>query len=319
MISDAVLLEQLSYVLDDSDFSELGTRYQGKVRDSYTRGDLRYLITSDRLSCFDRVLTTIPFKGQILQKIAVEWFQLSRDIIENHIVDVPDPNMMVVKNCEILPVEVVVRAYLTGSAWRDYEQGKAISGVRLPSGMKTSERLPDVIVTPSTKAALGSHDTPISEKEIVSQGIVNAELWQQVRTAALELFALGEEVAARRGLILVDTKYEFGLYRGKLILADEIHTLDSSRYWLRDTYQDRLKQGSAPEMLDKEPVRQWLISLGFMGDGTPPVFTDEKRLEIARHYIKSFKQICGKEFEPVPGSAVERISQKLKMLNRPMA
>lgn len=314
MISDQDILNQIKFALEHTNFPQLGSKYEGKVRDSYSKGDIRYLITSDRLSCFDKVLTSIPFKGQVLQSIATDWFELSKDIVQNHIIDVPDPNMMVVKNCEILPIEVVIRAYLTGSAWRDYTAGNAISGVRLPSGMKASQRLPEVVMTPSTKAEIGKHDTPISEKEIVDQGIIPRELWSQVRSVAMELFALGEEVANQRGLILVDTKYEFGIYQGKLILADEIHTLDCSRYWLKDTYQEKFEAGVSPDMLDKEPVRQWLISLGYMGDGTPPEFGDQKRLEIAKHYISSYEKISGKTFTAQVGSITDRIQSSLQKL-----
>lgn len=314
MITDEIIRQQINNVLEETDFPELGQKYQGKVRDSYTKGDIRYLITSDRLSCFDKVVTSVPFKGEVLQSIAVNWFKLSEGIIDNHIIDVPDPNLMVVKNCEILPIEVVVRAYLTGSAWRDYEKGKLISGVGLPTGMKASQRLPQVVLTPSTKAEQGLHDTPISEKEIVSSGVVKAEIWEQVRNTALQLFALGEEVANNQGLILVDTKYEFGLYKGKLILADEIHTLDSSRYWEKSTYKERFEKGEAPEMLDKEPLRQWLITQGFMGDGPVPHFSDEKRVEISKHYMHSFERITGQTFKAEAGSVSDRIRSKLAKL-----
>lgn len=311
MIDDKVLFSQLKNVLEETDLPQLGSKYRGKVRDSYQKGDIRYLITTDRLSCFDKILTSVPFKGEVLQSIAVHWFKLSQDIIQNHIIDVLDPNIMLVKNCEILPVEVVVRAYLTGSAWRDYEKGKLISGVGLPSGMRPSQRMPKVVLTPSTKAEQGKHDMPISEKEIVSSGIVSKELWDQVHETALQLFAVGEEVADRQGLILVDTKYEFGVYQGKLILADEIHTLDSSRYWVKKTYNERFEKGEAPEMLDKEPVRQWLITQGFMGEGQPPPFSDEKRVEIARHYISSYDKITGQTFTP----SVDSFSRRVTALN----
>jgi phosphoribosylaminoimidazole-succinocarboxamide synthase len=311
MIEDKVIRDQLKFVLEGSNFPDLGKKYEGKVRDSYTKGDKRFLITTDRLSCFDKVVTSIPFKGQVLQALAVNWFKVSADIIANHIIDIPDPNVMLVKNCEILPVEVVVRAYLTGSAWRDYEKGNKISGVSLPAGMKPSQRLPQVILTPSTKAEQGQHDMPISENEIVSSGIVKAELWQQVKEAALALFALGEEAANLRGLILVDTKYEFGLYKGNLILADEIHTLDSSRYWEKNSYQEKFEKGETPEMLDKEPMRQWLISQGFMGDGPIPVFSDDKRIEITKHYIHSYERISGETFHSEAGPVASRIAANL--------
>lgn len=310
-VSEETLRRQLPYVLAGTDFGFLGERYEGKVRDCYVRGDRRILITTDRLSCFDVVVTTVPFKGQVLNALAVSWFERTRHIIPNHILDVPDPNVMVVRNVEILPVEVIVRAYLTGSAWRDYQAGRAISGVRLPAGMRPSQKLPEMILTPSTKAERGVHDQPISEEEILSSGLVAERIWTQVREAAIALFELGQRRAAERGLILVDTKYEFGLLDGTLVLADEIHTLDSSRYWIAATYPQRFERGETPEMLDKEPVRQWLLAQGYKGDGPIPRFTDEYRVELARHYIESYERISGAEFHAEAGAQLERIERNL--------
>lgn len=312
MISDNQIAQNLGNVLQKTDLPFLGRRYEGKVRDSYVQGDTRYLVACDRLSCFDVVVTSIPFKGQVLTGVADYWFKKSRDIITNHVIDLPDPNVMVVRNCEILPVEVVLRGYLTGSAWRDYQDGKAVSGVKLPPGLKASQKLPQVLITPSTKAERGQHDEPISEAEILARGIVPKAVWEEVREAALALFKLGQEEAARRGLILVDTKYEFGLLNGKLILADEIHTLDSSRYWVEETYQKHFEAGTSPEMLDKEPVRQWLLARGYKGEGAIPEFTADHRVGIARHYIDSAAKICGLELIPESGSVHERIERRLK-------
>lgn len=314
MVAERVLFEQIKHVLEKTDFNSLGEKYEGKVRDSYTKGAIRFLVTTDRLSCFDRVVTSVPFKGEILQRIAANWFKLSEDIIKNHIIDLPDSNVMVVKNCEILPIEVVVRSYLTGSAWRDYEAGRAISGIKLPSGLRRNAKLPEVILTPSTKAEQGKHDTPISEKEILESGIIEKSIWQEVRAAAMELFALGEEVCNRQGLILVDTKYEFGIYQGGVILADEIHTLDSSRFWERETYEGRFEKGEDPQMLDKEPTRQWLISQNFMGDGPIPAFSDERRVDIAKHYIHALERITGEEFEAKVEPPTKRIQGKIPQL-----
>lgn len=312
MLNDSDLKRQLPFVLKGTNFDFLGEKYQGKVRDSYLAGDVRYLITSDRISCFDVVVTTVPFKGQVLNEMAVWWFEKTKGVIANHIIDVPDLNVMVARNVEILPIEVIVRGYITGSAWRDYQDGKAISGITLPTGLRASQKLPEAILTPSTKAAIGSHDEPISEQEILATGVVPAALWGQVKESALELFRLGQEHAKQQGLILVDTKYEFGLLNGKLVLADEIHTLDSSRFWIAESYQGRFEKGEAPEMLDKEPTRQWLLSQGFKGDGPVPTFTDEHRVEISRHYINSFERIIGEEFNGEVGSASERIAGRLR-------
>lgn len=312
MVSETDLYEQLPHVLARTDMPFLGERYEGKVRDSYTRGDVRILITSDRLSCFDVVVTTVPFKGQVLTELAAYWFKQSQAVIPNHLIDLPDPNVMVVRNCEVFPVEIVVRAYLTGSAWRDYQAGKPVSGVELPSGLRPSEKLPEIIVTPSTKAAKGSHDMPISEAEIVSSGLVGKNLWQQAREAAMALFALGQQEAQQSGLLLVDTKYELGTYKGKLMLVDEIHTLDSSRYWVQETYEQRFLSGEPPEMLDKEPTRQWLLSKGFMGNGPIPEFSDAHRVQIARHYISSYERITRTPFAGKVGDVEARIEAKMR-------
>ncbi len=317
MISDADLYRQLPNVLTHTNCGFLGERYEGKVRDNYTRGDVRVLITSDRLSCFDVVVTTVPFKGQVLTELAAYWFDRSRDIIANDILDLPDPNVMVVRNCAVFPVEIVVRAYLTGSAWRDYQAGRAISGVVLPAGLRPSEKLPEIIITPSTKAAKGSHDAPISEEEIVSSSLVDRKTWAQAREAALALFAMGQVEAEKSGLILVDTKYELGLYQGKLMLVDEIHTLDSSRYWVQESYKRCFLSGESPEMLDKEPTRQWLLSQGYMGNGPIPEFTETHRLQIARHYISAFERITHREFSGEVAPVATRIEARMKQYRMP--
>jgi phosphoribosylaminoimidazole-succinocarboxamide synthase len=314
---DKIIKQQLPVVFTEAHYDFLGVKISGKVRDSYVLDALRVLVTSDRLSCFDRVITSIPFKGQVLNALALYWFQKTSDIIHNHVVAVPEREVLIARNCKILPVEVVVRGYLAGSAWRDYEAGRAVSGVVLPQGMKAFEKLPAPIVTPSTKAAMGDHDEPISEADIVSRGIVEASLWNKVRTIALQLFDRGTAMVAERGLLLVDTKYEFGIvlegeYEGELILADEIHTLDSSRYWMADSYEARLSAGEVPEMLDKEPIRRWLMERGFMGDGEIPEFSDEYRGELSHHYISSYEKITGEHFVPKGGSRYKVVEQALR-------
>lgn len=312
MLTDSDLRTQLPFVLNETSLDFLGEKYSGKVRDNYTCGDVRYLITSDRLSCFDVVVTTVPFKGEVLNRVAAHWFARTNDILPNHLLDMPDPAVMVVKNCEVLQIEVIVRAYITGSAWRDYEAGREISGVRLAPGLRASQKLPEPILTPSVKAPKGQHDEPISEREILAGNLVPAALWEQIREAAFGLFAIGSRRAEERGLILVDTKYEFGLYKGKLTLVDEIHTLDSSRYWIRATYQDLFEKGAAPQMLDKEPTRQWLLSKGYKGEGKVPEFTDDHRVEISRHYIDSAEKIMGETFTAEVGPTHDRIERRLK-------
>ena len=316
MINQADLHRQLEFVLTDTDFSFLGARYAGKVRENYSAGDRRYLITSDRLSCFDVVVTSIPFKGQVLNQLAAFWFNKTSSIIPNHIIDIPDPNVMVVRSCKVLPVEVVVRGHLAGSAWRDYTAGRAVSGIQLPPGLANFSKLPEPLLTPSTKAAHGDHDTPISEAEIVSSGLVDKNLWAQVHETALALFAAGQAEAARHGLILADTKYEFGTVDGKLILVDEIHTLDSSRYWIESSFSQRTAAGSSPEMLDKEPTRQWLLEKGFNGNGPIPEFTPEHRVQIAQHYTGSYERITGLPFAGEVGPVRERIEARLREYSR---
>jgi phosphoribosylaminoimidazole-succinocarboxamide synthase len=276
-----------------ADVRWLGNRYEGKVRDTYQREELRILIATDRLSAFDRVVTTVPGKGQILTQMASYWFNRTSHIVQNHVVAVPDPCVMVGREVSIIPIEVIVRGFLAGSAWRNYASGEQTSGVEFPPGMREFERLRTPVVTPSTKEALGKHDQPISEFEIVRRGIVSAGIWEEVRSKALELFAFASREVSARGLLFVDTKYEFGLLDGKVILADEIHTLDSSRFWLEDSYERNVASGEAPEMLDKEPIRRWLVAQGFAGDGVVPAISERYREELTQHYVRSCERITG--------------------------
>ena len=314
MLTTDTIRTQLPYCLSDSEFPFLGMCYRGKVRDCYVKNGRRYLITSDRLSCFDVVVTSIPFKGQALTQMALHWFKETESIIKNHVIDAPDPNVIIGEECAVIPIEVVMRGYLAGSAWRDYEAGRPVSGVRLPSGLRRGEILPEPLLTPSTKAEKGSHDEPIAESEILRRGIVPAALWEEIREAAFALFSLGQKRASERGLLLVDTKYEFGLLGGKLTLVDEIHTMDSSRYWVAESYSTRFEQGQDAEMLDKEPTRQWLISQGYMGEGAIPHFSDEHRIQISKHYIASYERITGQEFYGQTGDPRPRIEMALKQV-----
>jgi phosphoribosylaminoimidazole-succinocarboxamide synthase len=306
-ISRELLLQQIPFVIQETELVGLGQRYIGKVRDSYTVSGRRVMVTTDRLSAFDRVLTTVPLKGQVLQRMAVQWFRWTEDIISNHLIDVPDPQVLVVSECQILPLEIVVRGYLTGSAWRDYQAGRTISGVRLPAGLMHGHRFDAPLFTPSTKADVGEHDLPISEEEILARGIVSKRLLEEVHSIALALFQRGTERAAAQQLALVDTKYEFGIRDGKLVLADEIHTLDSSRYWKTAGLAERLARGEQPEMLDKEPVRQWLLQQGFRGEGPAPQFTDAHRAQIAEHYISAAESVLGEAFSPILGDGNTRL------------
>lgn len=305
--------DNLNNVIAETDFVALGEKYEGKVRDCYSTEKEMYIITSDRISCFDHVITTVPFKGQILTDLACFWFELTKDVFPNHLISRLDPNVMLVKKCEILPIEIIVRGYLTGSAYRDYKAGKDISGIKLPEGLKNSHKFSEALITPSTKAPKGEHDLPISEAEILSSKIIDPVIWEKVRTAALELFAFGQAESLKRGLILVDTKYEFGICDGEILIADEIHTLDSSRYWKADTYQTKYEVGDSPEMLDKENIRQWLIERNYMGDGEVPEIPDEYRAEIAELYIKSYQTITGQNFIFPETNIGERLHKSLSL------
>ncbi|MFH1850088.1 MAG: phosphoribosylaminoimidazolesuccinocarboxamide synthase [archaeon] len=311
MIPDLVIIEQMERTLKETNY-DLGKKYGGKVRDNYILDDKRVIVTTDRISCFDRVIGTIPFKGQVLNQLAVFWFNHTRDIILNHMLANPDPNVMVVHECKPLPVELVIRGYITGSLWRDYAKGnRTMYGIEFKDGLKKDEKFPAPIVTPSTKAEYGQHDEPTSGPEIVSKGVVSQEIYDQMEHAALRLFAYGSEHVAQNNLILVDTKYEFGMWNGKLMLMDEIHTPDSSRFWYADTYNDLFASGREQRMLDKEYVRQWLIGKGFMGNGKAPGLSAEVILEAAKRYLKAYEQITGQRFIQAAGNITDRLTANL--------
>lgn len=302
----------LPQALESTNCSWLGERYQGKVRDSYKSGANRVLIATDRLSAFDRVIGSVPGKGQVLTAMAHHWFERTGAIVENHVIAMPDPCAMVVHDLSIIPVEVVVRGYLAGSAWRDYEAGRSVSGVTLPGGLKEFDALPAPIVTPYTKAPVGEHDLPISEIEILRHKLVAPVVWEQVRETALALFALGSAELASRGLLFVDTKYEFGLLEERVVLADEIHTLDSSRFWVAESYEPRRSKGESPEMLDKEPIRRWLMEQGFRGEGKIPTLSDVYRRELMDHYLGSFRRITGQSLELDVSDPTTRLERNLQ-------
>jgi phosphoribosylaminoimidazole-succinocarboxamide synthase len=313
MIPDDKLRAQLPHTLRQIDLPSLGELYRGKVRDNYGRGDRIVMVTTDRVSAFDHVLGTIPFKGEVLSRLTAFWFEKVKDVAPTHVVDLPDPSVMVVKRAKPLPIEIVIRGYITGSLWRDYQAGKAGAyGIAWPEGLRKDQRFDRPIITPSTKAEYGKHDEPISEREILAQGLVAPELWREATAVAERLFQRGQEWARSRGLILVDTKYEMGTVDGKLVVIDEIHTPDSSRYWVAEDYEERFAKGAEQEMLDKENIRQWLIKEhGFSGHGTPPPLTDEVRVMLARKYIDVYERLTGERFVSAVGSVEERIKKNL--------
>jgi phosphoribosylaminoimidazole-succinocarboxamide synthase len=305
---------QLPHCLQGTDFLKLGEKYQGKVRDTYRDRDRLVLVTTDRLSAFDRVLTTIPFKGQVLNGLAKFWFDKTQHIVANHLLDVPDPNVAVARRCEPFAVELVVRGYLTGSLWRDYQKGTHTAyGIPFPGGMKKDQAFETSLITPSTKAPQGEHDEPISAKEIISRGLMSERDWQRASEAALGLFAEGQKWAKSRGLILVDTKYEFGKVGDALYVIDEMHTPDSSRFWEAAEYADHFAKGEDQKMLDKENIRQWLIKeRNFSGHGTPPSIPDDVRADLAEKYLSAYERITGAAPALDVGDVRARIEQNLK-------
>lgn len=312
-----LLKAQLPFTLQRTDFPALGEKYQGKVRDTYSRGDRLVLITTDRLSAFDHVLTTLPFKGDLLNQLAQFWFKATSHVMPNHVLDVPDPCVTVAKKAQPFAVEIVVRAHLTGSLWRDYQSGADPYGLKLPPGLPKNHAFEKPLFTPSTKAPKGEHDAPISAAQVVSTGLLTQKQLAEVTEAAFGLFATGQKVAGQNGLVLVDTKYEMGLVDGKLTLIDEIHTPDSSRYWESEGLAARLGQGQEPVMLDKENLRQWLITeRGFQGHGPLPEIPDEVRLKMARIYTRAYERVTGQTFEPEVGDVTARLTKNLASLLR---
>ena len=275
--------------------------YNGKVRDVYSiEGDKLIMVASDRISAFDVILPKgIPFKGQVLNQIAAKFLDATTDICPNWKLATPDPMVTVGITCKGFPVEMIVRGYLCGSAWRAYKNGaREICGIKLPDGMRENEKFPEPIVTPTTKAEIGEHDADISKEEILAQGLATPEEYALLEKYTLQLFERGTEIAAQRGLILVDTKYEFGLHDGKIYLMDEIHTPDSSRYFYSDGYQERFEKGEPQRQLSKEFVREWLMDNGFQGkEGQQvPEMTDEIVKSISDRYIELYEHITGEKF-----------------------
>jgi phosphoribosylaminoimidazole-succinocarboxamide synthase len=271
---------------------------RGKVRDVVDLGTDLLITTTDRISAFDRVLTTIPCKGEVLNTLSLFWFRATSDIIAHHVREEVSARTVRAVKCKVIPVEVVVRGYLTGSAWRDYQKGARVSGIALPPGLRFNEPFEPPLLTPSTKEEKGAHDRPVSREEIVGGGLVEKALWQEIEETAIALFRRGMEIARGQGLILVDTKYEFGLHDGRLILVDEVHTPDSSRYWHADTWEELFAKGAPQRELDKEYLRQWLLGRGWKGDGPPPQIPDDVRLQVAEKYIEAWETITGRTFTP---------------------
>ncbi len=295
-----------------------GQKHAGKVRDSYLLGDQRLIVVSDRISAFDHILGTIPLKGQLLNQAAAYWLEKTQDIAPNHLIKVVDPAAMLVKNCIPLKAEFVMRGYLAGttetSILRSYEKGlRNFCGHRLPDGLSAHGKLPKNIMTPTTKGDMGKHDVNMSKEEILASGVVSKQHFEAAEEMAYNLFAFGQKHAAEKGLILVDTKYEFGVCEGQVMLIDEIHTPDSSRYWYQDDYATRMAAGKRPRSLDKEYVRRWMVdNHGFRGDGTPPLLDAEVRVEAALRYIENYETVTGSTFTPNTEDPAARLKKNLE-------
>ena len=319
MVSDDIIRAQLERTLAEADLGSIGTRYRGKVRDNYTTADgKRIMVVSDRISAFDVVLGTIPFKGQVLNELAAYWFEATAHLLPNHVIAVPDPCVTIALECQPLPVELVMRGYLTGvtttSIWYAYERGaRSFCGHPLPDGMRKNQKLPQPLLTPSTKAEKGGHDESLPRSELIERGIIGADDFDAAAAMCAQMFAFGVTRARERGLILVDTKYELGRNPdGRLVFIDEVHTPDSSRYWFADDYDERMARGEEPRALDKEYVRRWLVNeRGYRGEGPPPALPNEVRVEAAKRYIAAYELVTGSRFEPDTEEPLARIRRNL--------
>ena len=310
-LADEVLRAQLEHTLASTEglaLAALGAHSHGKVRESYARDGVRTLVVTDRISAFDVVLGTIPFKGQVLNQLAAHWFRIADAAgLPTHFLDTPDPNVTRAIECRPLPAEFVMRGYLTGvtstSIWSHYDKGARIyAGHALPDGMRKNDPLPRPLLTPSTKAAHGGHDETVSRQALLERGEIDAATFDEAAALCERMFALGQAEAARRGLVLVDTKYELGRTPdGKIVFIDEVHTPDSSRYWIAGSGEQ--------QSLDKEYVRRWLAEVGYGGDGPPPPLPAEVRVEAARRYIAAFERITGTAFVAAPGSPAQRLAR----------
>lgn len=315
---ESQLIQALRYPLTTTSIPFLGQKLSGKVRDIYSYQDQLVLITTDRLSAFDRILGAVPYKGQVLNQLAAFWFQETSDIVANHLIATPDPNVTIARRCRALPVEVVVRGYISGvtstALWYRYSQGeRTIYGIDFPEGLQKNDALPSPIITPTTKGSEGAHDERITSAEVVEQGLVEAKLWQQVCDVAIAIFQRGQAIAQRGGLILVDTKYEFGIDEGgQLVLIDEVHTPDSSRFWIADTYAARHAAGEEPENFDKEFIRLYYAAHGYRGEGDPFPMPEELAIQAAQRYIRTYELLTGLSFEPGTLPAGPRMERNLR-------
>jgi len=317
VLTPRTIQEAIPLALAGVDIPGFPTQLRGKVRDIYLHDKYRVIITTDRVSAFDRILGLIPFKGQILNQLSAWWYRQTADIVASAMVSVPDPNVMIVRELPTIPVEVIVRGYITGvtktSLWYLYQQGERQPyGIPLTEGLHKNAPLPHPIITPTTKATGGGHDERLTRQELIERELVPEALWEKVESAALALFARGQARAAQAGLILVDTKYDFGFADGEPVLIDEVHTPDSSRYWLAENFEERLARGEEPESMDKEFLRRWLAKQGYRGDSEAPPLPDEIVIQTAQRYMNVYERLTGETFVPAAQPAADRIAQALQ-------
>lgn len=303
MIDKKIIKKNIPTAVKTVKVNGLGKKDSGKVRDWYSKDSFRILISTDRVSAFDKVVGLIPFRGAVLNKLSKFWFENTRDIISNHMIGVVDPNVMLVSEAKALPIEIIVRGYITGSTstslWTMYNNGQRnIYGIRFPEGLKKHQKLKKPVITPTTReTGPGGHDEPITKAEILKQKLIPAKIYNQIEKVALALFDRGTKMASQAGFILADTKYEFGLdKKGKLILIDEIHTPDSSRFWIKETYRENIKNDKDPDNFDKEYMRLWFIKEGYSGKGKIPKMPDDLIVKIAQRYMEVFEKISGEKF-----------------------
>ena len=317
MVTADVIRASLPQALESVEIPALGAKQHGKVRDFYHYKGQRVTITTDRQSAFDVVLGLIPFKGSVLNQLAAWWFEQTAHIVPNHMISLPDPNVLISRDCQAVPVEMVVRGYMTGvtntSIWPSYQRGeRTIYGIEFPDGLTKNQALPEAIITPTTHGGGASgHDDRLTRQEIIDHQLVPAELYAQMEQASLALFAFGQKRAREQGLILVDTKYEFGLSEGNLMLIDEIHTPDSSRFWKGDSYAARIAAGTEPENFDKEFLRLWYAERGYKGDGTPPEMSPQLVVDLAQRYIGVYETLTGRSFSGYDYPINDRITRAI--------
>lgn len=322
MIDKKTIIKNIPYVITRVNVRGLGKRFGGKVRDWFVKENLRILIATDRISAFDKVLGAVPFRGAVLNKLSQFWFEKTRDIIPNHMIGVIDPNIMLVSECLALPIEVVVRGYITGvtdtSLWKKYAEGeRVIYGIKFPQGLVKNQKLKSPVITPTTRGTgPGGHDEPITAQEIVKRKMVSEKIWKQIEKISIKIFQRGTQIASRGGFILADTKYEFGLdKKGNLILIDEIHTPDSSRFWLKKSYNARFKKGEEVENYDKEIMRIWFKQQGYSGYGKAPQIPTELIAKISQRYQEVYEMLTGQKFQiDLTLSPNDRITENLAKL-----